>query len=65
MSELSIRSLSKSFGGVQAVNDVSFEVGSGEFLAMIGPNGAGKSTSLRALYGLLKPVAPLFCIATW
>lgn len=55
MSELSIRSLSKSFGGVQAVNDVSFKVGSGEFLAMIGPNGAGKSTCFNMINGQLAP----------
>jgi branched-chain amino acid transport system ATP-binding protein len=55
MSELSIRSLSKSFGGVQAVNDVSFQVGSGEFLAMIGPNGAGKSTCFNMINGQLAP----------
>ena len=42
MSALSIRELSKSFGGVHAVNAVSFDVQPGEFLAMIGPNGAGK-----------------------
>jgi branched-chain amino acid transport system ATP-binding protein len=55
MSELSIRSLSKSFGGVHAVNDVSFSVGSGEFLAMIGPNGAGKSTCFNMINGQLAP----------
>ena len=42
MSVLAVNSLSKSFGGVQAVKEVSFSIGPGEFLAMIGPNGAGK-----------------------
>ena len=55
MSELSVRSLSKSFGGVRAVNDVSFEVKRGEFLAMIGPNGAGKSTCFNMINGQLAP----------
>lgn len=55
MSALSVRSLSKAFGGVHAVRDVSFEVGSGEFLAMIGPNGAGKSTCFNMINGQLKP----------
>jgi len=55
MSVLSIRSLSKSFGGVRAVNEVSFDVGQGEFLAMIGPNGAGKSTCFNMINGQLKP----------
>jgi branched-chain amino acid transport system ATP-binding protein len=50
-----VRSLSKSFGGVRAVNDVSFEVKRGEFLAMIGPNGAGKSTCFNMINGQLAP----------
>ena len=55
MSVLSIRSLSKAFGGVRAVNEVSFDVGRGEFLAMIGPNGAGKSTCFNMINGQLAP----------
>jgi branched-chain amino acid transport system ATP-binding protein len=55
VSDLSIRALSKSFGGVRAVNDVSFDVKRGEFLAMIGPNGAGKSTCFNMINGQLKP----------
>jgi branched-chain amino acid transport system ATP-binding protein len=55
MSVLAIRSLSKTFGGVRAVNEVSFEIGQGEFLAMIGPNGAGKSTCFNMINGQLQP----------
>jgi branched-chain amino acid transport system ATP-binding protein len=55
MSNLSIQSLSKAFGGVRAVNEVSFAVKSGEFLAMIGPNGAGKSTCFNMINGQLAP----------
>jgi branched-chain amino acid transport system ATP-binding protein len=55
MSVLAIRALSKSFGGVRAVNDVSFEIGAGEFLALIGPNGAGKSTCFNMINGQLAP----------
>src|SRR6202171_2941364 len=55
MSVLSIRRLSKSFGGVRAVDGVSFDVGQGEFLALIGPNGAGKSTCFNMINGQLKP----------
>ena len=55
MSVLAIRSLSKAFGGVRAVNDVTFEIKRGEFLAMIGPNGAGKSTCFNMINGQLKP----------
>lgn len=57
MSDLSIRQLSKSFGGVRAVNDVSFEIKRGEFLALIGPNGAGKSTCFNMINGQLPPDA--------
>ena len=52
---LSVSGLSKSFGGVQAVQDVSFEVGEGEMLAMIGPNGAGKTTCFNMVNGQLRP----------
>jgi branched-chain amino acid transport system ATP-binding protein len=55
MSVLAIRSLSKTFGGVRAVNNVSFEIAQGEFLAMIGPNGAGKSTCFNMINGQLAP----------
>ena len=55
MSVLSVRSLSKAFGGVHAVNEVSFDIGKGEFLALIGPNGAGKSTTFNMINGQLAP----------
>jgi branched-chain amino acid transport system ATP-binding protein len=55
MTALSIHSLSKAFGGVHAVRDVSFDIKPGEFLAMIGPNGAGKSTCFNMINGQLKP----------
>ena len=55
MTVLTIRSLSKTFGGVRAVNGVSFEIAQGEFLAMIGPNGAGESTCFNMINGQLQP----------
>jgi branched-chain amino acid transport system ATP-binding protein len=55
MSLLEVRGLSKAFGGVRAVADVSFDVQAGELLALIGPNGAGKSTCFNMLNGQLKP----------
>ena len=55
MSVLVVRGLSKSFGGVQAVGDVSFAVSPGEMLALIGPNGAGKSTCFNMVGGQLNP----------
>jgi branched-chain amino acid transport system ATP-binding protein len=54
MSLLTLEGLHKSFGGNQAVRDVSFEVKPGELLALIGPNGAGKSTLFNLLNGQLK-----------
>jgi branched-chain amino acid transport system ATP-binding protein len=57
MSLLRVTGLSKSFGGVQAVNEVSFELARGELLALIGPNGAGKSTCFNMLNGQLRPDA--------
>ncbi len=54
---LVVRQLQKSFGGLRAVNDVSFELAAGEMLALIGPNGAGKSTCFNMVGGQLKPDA--------
>ncbi len=51
---LEVRGLSKSYGGVKAVRDVSFSLREGELLAMIGPNGAGKSTCFGMLDGHVK-----------
>ncbi|OPX36103.1 MAG: ABC transporter ATP-binding protein [Desulfobacteraceae bacterium 4484_190.1] len=52
---LEIQNLSKSFGGVRAVNDVTFDLTEGRLLAMIGPNGAGKSTCFNLINGQLRP----------
>jgi len=51
---LRIESLRKAFGGVRAVDDVSFSVAAGELLALIGPNGAGKSTCFNCINGQLR-----------
>ena len=52
---LSVRNISKSFGGIHAVRDVSFEVAKGEVLGLIGPNGSGKSTLFNCVLGQLSP----------
>jgi branched-chain amino acid transport system ATP-binding protein len=54
MSVLEVSGLSKSFGGVRALIDVSFSVDTGELLAMIGPNGAGKSTCFNCINGQVR-----------
>ena len=54
---LQVRDLRKAFGGVQAVEGISFDLAPGEMLAMIGPNGAGKSTTFNMLHGQLRPDA--------
>jgi len=52
---LEVHDLAKSFGGVRAVNGVSFDVHEGEILGLIGPNGSGKSTLLNCILGQLEP----------
>ena len=52
---LQVRNLGKSFGGVKAVDGISFDLAPGELLALIGPNGAGKSTTFNMVHGQLRP----------
>jgi branched-chain amino acid transport system ATP-binding protein len=54
---LQVSGLSKSFGGNQAVRDISFEVGDGEIVGLIGPNGAGKTTCFNLITGFYTPDA--------
>lgn len=54
---LRVEELSKSFGGLQAVSGVNFQVAEGEILGLIGPNGSGKTTVLNLITGHLKPSA--------
>ena len=57
MSLLSVRDLSKAFGGLHAVSRLSFAVEAGEILGLIGPNGAGKTTVFNLITGFLSPTA--------
>jgi len=52
---IEVSNLSKSYGDIQAVDDVSFTIPDGEFVVVLGESGAGKSTLLRCLNGLTKP----------
>ncbi len=52
---IEVQNLSKSFGKLKAVQNVSFSAANGQITGLLGPNGAGKSTTLRMLYTLLKP----------
>ena len=57
MSALDVRGISKAYGGVQAVRNVSFTLDPGELVALIGPNGAGKTTCFNMVNGQLVPDA--------
>ncbi len=55
MALLSVESLDKSFGGIHATRDMSFDVKKGEILGVIGPNGAGKTTLFNLITGFIQP----------
>lgn len=57
MATLEVQGLTKRFGAVTAVDDMSFSVPPGQVTAFLGPNGAGKTTTLRILLGLVSPTA--------
>ena len=57
MSELEVTNLTKRFGGLTAVRDISFAVEKGEILGLIGPNGSGKSTVMKAILGIERPTS--------
>ena len=52
---LEVREVSVRFGGVKALEDVSFHLDGGELLGLLGPNGAGKTTAMRAITGIVTP----------
>lgn len=55
MSAIEVKGISKTFGSLRAVDDVSFEVYPGEIFGLLGPNGAGKTTSIRMILDIFKP----------
>lgn len=57
MALLEVKELSVSFGGIKAVQNVSLEADTGEFIGLIGPNGAGKTTVFNAVTGVVKPAS--------
>jgi branched-chain amino acid transport system ATP-binding protein len=54
---LSVKGISKTFGGLKALNDVGFEIEQGEIYGIIGPNGSGKTTLINCITGFIKPAA--------
>jgi branched-chain amino acid transport system ATP-binding protein len=60
---LSVRGLTKRFGGLTAVDALDFDLGTGEILGLIGPNGAGKTTTFNLIAGTLAPTAGTIALA--
>jgi ABC-2 type transport system ATP-binding protein len=57
MAEIEVRGLTKTFGALTAVRDVSFTAPAGQVTGFLGPNGSGKTTTLRVALGLIRPTA--------
>ena len=55
MNQVQVSHIAKSFGSIEAVRDVTFEVDKGEIFGLLGPNGAGKTTTIRVMLDIFKP----------
>src|SRR5258708_2349044 len=63
MADVTLTGLTKRFGDLTAIADLSFGIGDGDFMVLLGPTGAGKTTTLRLVAGLEKPDAGRIAIA--
>jgi putative spermidine/putrescine transport system ATP-binding protein len=59
---VSFRAVSRHYGAVKAVDDVSFDIFDGEFFAMLGPSGSGKTTCLRLIAGFEQPTSGVVAV---
>ena len=62
MKTIEVKQLSKQYGSLKAVTQVSFSVEAGEIFGYLGPNGSGKTTTLRCIMGLLRPTSGQCCV---
>jgi heme exporter protein A len=62
---ITVESLSKTYGFMPVLRQITFSVPHGQFVALLGPNGSGKSTLLRLLAGLAKPTSGTICVGGW
>ncbi|MDG2168278.1 MAG: ATP-binding cassette domain-containing protein, partial [Opitutales bacterium] len=59
---IEVQSLHKSYGSINAVNGVNFDVNRGEILGFLGPNGAGKSTTMKMITGFVRPTSGIVLV---
>jgi ABC-type multidrug transport system ATPase subunit len=65
VNEIAIENLTKTYGSVKALDNVSLRVGQGEIVGLLGPNGAGKSTLMKIVVGILRPTSGTVTVAGW
>ena len=65
MKTIEVQELTRNFGKLRAVDNISFDVQPGEIFGFLGPNGAGKTTTIRMLTGQLRPTSGEARVAGW